>query len=137
MKNKILVIVMHLIAIIACIATIGSFVCFLVFKKTTATVSQIDAYPEDTVVHLSFVVDNETYERKQNYSGTSNIRYGDRRPIWYYSKDPELNVMVRDFAAYYYLAGFFGLAEIAYFFGKRARKARGDKADHYQISKDK
>ncbi|MBR5182819.1 MAG: hypothetical protein IKW88_11255 [Clostridiales bacterium] len=43
MKTKILIIMMHLIMAIAGIATIASFVCFLVFPKTTGTVTAINA----------------------------------------------------------------------------------------------
>ena len=113
---------MHLIMIICGLATIASFVCFLVFPKTTGTVTAIDAYPDDTVVKFTYLVDNESYVRKQNYSGTSGIRFGDQRTIWYYPKDPDLNVMPRDFAAYYILAAIFGVGEAAYFFGRRSRK---------------
>ena len=122
MKTKVLIIVMHLIMIICGLATIASFVCFLVFPKTTGTVTAIDAYPDDTVVKYAYLVDNESYVRKQNYSGTSGIRFGDQRTIWYYPKDPDLNVMPRDFAAYYILAAIFGVGEAAYFFGRRSRK---------------
>ena len=122
MKTKVLIIVMHLIMIICGLATIASFVCFLVFPKTTGTVTAIDAYPDDTVVKFTYLVDNEFYVRKQNYSGTSGIRFGDQRTIWYYPKDPDLNVMPRDFAAYYILAAIFGVGEAAYFFGRRSRK---------------
>ena len=122
MKTKVLIIVMHLIMIICGLATIASFVCFLVFPKTTGTVTAIDAYPDDTVVKFTYLVDNESYVRKQNYSGTSGIRFGDQRTIWYYSKDPDLSVMPRDFAAYYILAAIFGVGEAAYFFGRRSRK---------------
>ena len=122
MKTKVLIIVMHLIMIICGLATIASFVCFLVFPKTTGTVTAIDAYPDDTVVKFTYLVDNESYVRKQNYSGTSGIRFGDQRTIWYYPKDPDLNVMPRDFAAYYILAAIFGVGEVAYFFGRRSRK---------------
>ncbi len=122
MKTKVLIIVMHLIMIICGLATIASFVCFLVFPKTTGTVTAIDAYPNDTVVKFTYLVDNESYVRKQNYSGTSGIRFGDQRTIWYYPKDPDLNVMPRDFAAYYILAAIFGVGEAAYFFGRRSRK---------------
>ena len=123
MKTKILIIIMHLIMVIAAIATIGSFVCFAVFQKTTGTVTTINAYPDDTVVEFTYVVDSENYVRKQNYSGTSGIRYGDHRTIWYYSKQPDISVMPRDFAAYYILAAIFGVGEIAYFFGRKTRKA--------------
>ena len=122
MKTKVLISVMHLIMIICGLATIASFVCFLVFPKTTGTVTAIDAYPDDTVVKFTYLVDNESYVRKQNYSGTSGIRFGDQRTIWYYPKDPDLNVMPRDFAAYYILAAIFGVGEAAYFFGRRSRK---------------
>ena len=122
MKTKVLIIVMHLIMIRCGLATIASFVCFLVFPKTTGTVTAIDAYPDDTVVKFTYLVDNESYVRKQNYSGTSGIRFGDQRTIWYYPKDPDLNVMPRDFAAYYILAAIFGVGEAAYFFGRRSRK---------------
>lgn len=122
MKTKVLIIMMHLIMIICGLATIASFVCFLVFPKTTGTVTAIDAYPDDTVVKFTYLVDNESYVRKQNYSGTSGIRFGDQRTIWYYPKDPDLNVMPRDFAAYYILAAIFGVGEAAYFFGRRSRK---------------
>ena len=122
METKVLIIVMHLIMIICGLATIASFVCFLVFPKTTGTVTAIDAYPDDTVVKFTYLVDNESYVRKQNYSGTSGIRFGDQRTIWYYPKDPDLNVMPRDFAAYYILAAIFGVGEAAYFFGRRSRK---------------
>ena len=122
MKTKVLIIVMHLIMIICGLATIASFVCFLVFPKTTGTVTAIDAYPDDTVVKFTYLVDHESYVRKQNYSGTSGIRFGDQRTIWYYPKDPDLNVMPRDFAAYYILAAIFGVGEAAYFFGRRSRK---------------
>ena len=122
MKTKVLIIMMHLIMIICGLATIASFVCFLVFPKTTGTVTAIDAYPDDTVVKFTYLVDNESYVRKQNYSGTSGIRFGDQRTIWYYPKDPDLNVMPRDFAAYYILAAIFGVGEVAYFFGRRSRK---------------
>ena len=122
MKTKVLIIVMHLIMIICGLATIASFVCFLVFPKTTGTVTAIDAYPDDTVVKFTYLVDNESYVRKQNYSGTSGIRFGDQRTIWYYPKDPDLNVMPRDFAAYYILAAIFGVGEAAYFFGRRSRQ---------------
>ena len=122
MKTKVLIIVMHLIMIICGLATIASFVCFLVFPKTTGTVTAIDAYPDDTVVKFTYLVDNESYVRKQNYSGTSGIRFGDQRTIWYYPKDPDLNVMPRDFAAYYILAAIFGVGEAAYFFSRRSRK---------------
>ena len=122
MKTKVLIIVMHLIMIICGLATIASFVCFLVFPKTTGTVTAIDAYPDDTVVKFTYLVDNESYVRQQNYRGTSGIRFGDQRTIWYYPKDPDLNVMPRDFAAYYILAAIFGVGEAAYFFGRRSRK---------------
>ena len=123
MTKKILIIIMHIITAIAVLATIASLVCFLVFPKTTGTVTEINAYPEDTVVEFTYLVDDEPYVRKQNYSGTSRIRFGDERTIWYYPNDPDLSVMPRDFAAYYILAGIFGFAEAAYLFGKRARKA--------------
>ena len=90
MKTKILIIVMHLIMAIAGIATIASFVCFLVFPKTTGTVTTINAYPDDTVVEFTYVVDNNDHVRKQNYSGTSGIRFGDQRTIWYYPKDQQM-----------------------------------------------
>lgn len=123
MKTKILIIIMHLIMIIAALVTIGSFVCFAVFQKTTGTVTAINAYPDDTVVEFTYVVDNDHYVKKQNYSGTSGIRSGDQRTIWYYSKEPDISVMLQDFAAYYILAAIFGVGEIAYFFGRKARKA--------------
>ncbi len=123
MTKKILIIIMHIITAIAVLATIASFVCFLVFPKTTGTVTEINAYPEDTVVEFTYLVEDEPYVRKQNYSGTSRIRFGDERTIWYYPNDPDLSVMPRDFAAYYILAGIFGFAEAAYIFGKRTQKA--------------
>ena len=124
MKTKILIIIMHIITAVAVLATIGSFVCFLVFPKTTGTVTAINAYPEDTVVEFTYTVNNEPYVRKQNYSGTSSIRFGDERTIWYYPNDPDISVMPRDFAAYYILAGIFGFAEAAYIFGRRTGKAK-------------
>ena len=122
METKILIIIMHIITAIAVLATIASFVCFLAFPKTIGTVTDIYAYPNDTVVEFTYLVDDEPYVRKQNYSGTSRIRSGDERTIWYYPNDPDISVMPRDFAAYYILAGIFGFAEAAYLFGKRARK---------------
>ena len=123
MKTKILIIMMHLIMAIAGVATIASFVCFLVFPKTKGTVTAIKAYPDDTVVEFTYVVDNNDHVRKQNYSGTSGIRFGDQRTIWYYPKDPDISVMPQDFAAYYILAAIFGVGEAAYLFGRRARKS--------------
>ena len=90
MKTKILIIVMHLIRVFVALATIGSFVCFAVFPKTIGTVTAINAYPDDTVVEFTYVVDNNEYVRKQNYSGTSGIRFGDQRTIWYYPKDQQM-----------------------------------------------
>ena len=124
MKTKILIIVMHLIMIIAALVTIGSFVCFAVFSKTTGTVTAISAYPDDTVVEFNYVVDNESYVRKQDYSGSSGIRFGDQRNIWYYTKQPDISIMPKDFAAYYIIVAIFGVGEIAYFFGRKARKAK-------------
>ena len=126
MKTKILIIVMHLIMMIAVLVMIGSFVCFAFFPKTTGTVTAINAYPDDTVVEFTYVVDNESYVRKQDYSGSSVIRFGDQRNIWYYAKQPDISIMPRDFAAYYIIAAIFGVGEIAYFFGRKARKAKRD-----------
>ena len=121
MKFKILTIVMHVIFLLALIATIGSFVCFAFCKRTTATVTSIDAYPEDTIVYLQYAAGNNTYERKQAYSGSKQIYVGDQRIIWYFSKNPEKTVMVRDFAAYYILTAIMGVGEIAFFAGRKHR----------------
>ena len=103
-------------------ATIGSFVCFAALPKATGTVTAIDAYPDDTVVEFTYVVDNDPHVRKQNYSGSLGIRFGDQRTIWYFQKQPSISVMPQDFAAYYILTAIFGVGEAAYFLGRRKER---------------
>lgn len=124
MKLKALVIIMHLIILITATMSIWSFYCFATYEKTTGTVTACEAYPDDTVVGLTYVAGNTSYVRTQSYSGTSQIRYGDQRPVWYNPDHPEYNVMVRDFAAYYILTGIMGVGELAYFLGRNQRKIR-------------
>lgn len=122
MNFKVLCIVMHVIFLAALAATLGSVAGFVFLPKTTGTVTSIDAYPEDTLAHLSYTVDHVKYEKVLKYSGSKQIKVGDVRTVWYFPKKPDKTIAVRDFAPYYILTGIFGIGEIAFFAGRKQRE---------------
>ena len=126
MKTTPLFWLMHAIFTVSLVFSVWSFICFAAYTKSTATVREIQAGPEDVIVSFEYFADDASYTREQRYPGTSQIQCGDQRTIWYHPDDPSRTVTVQQFAAWYIVLGFFSFAETAYFAGRKLRNQTDD-----------
>lgn len=102
-KTKLWFAVTVIIGIIPILITITSLFCFILFNRTTATVTKADMGREDTIVYLGYEVDGKVYEKMQRYSADKHIKPDMTVNIWYSKSKPDVAVTVHDFLAYYIL----------------------------------
>lgn len=74
MKQKYILILIHIIFIWSSAVTVRSFFCFATYEKMPCTVINVESYPEDTIVHLLYTVNGVAYERVQYYNGGKSIK---------------------------------------------------------------
>ena len=129
MKTKLLFWLMHVIFAVSLGFAVWSFICFAAYTKTTASVKEIQAGPDDTIVSFAYFADDMSYTKEQRYPGTSQIQYGDQRTIWYQPGNPSKAITVQQFAPWYILLGIFGAAELAYIAGRKQRKPAEEKEE--------